>query len=221
VAIAVAACGGASPSTGPVTLTALFMKQASYSEENVKEMTAAFTAANPNIQVNLEFVAYDALHDKIVTGQAGGASTYDTVLLDAIWPAEFAMAQLVMDITDKIPAEYKNDIFTNAMTGAVYQGKFYAVPWINDTKFLFYNKKMLADAGFSSPPKTWDELLTQAKAIKDKGIVEYPLVWSWAQAEAAICDWTQLAAVMGGANFVDDQGNAQFNQGGTSPRCSG
>lgn len=216
VVIAVAACGGgASPSTGPVTLNALFMKQASYSEDNVKEMTAAFTAANPNIQVNLEFVAYDALHDKIVTGQAGGASTYDTVLLDAIWPAEFAMAKLVMDITDKIPANYKNDIFTNAMTGAVYQGKFYAVPWINDTKFLFYNKKMLADAGFSAPPKTWDELLTQAKAIKDKGIVEYPLAWSWSQAEAAICDWTQLAAVMGGANFVDDQGNAQFNKGGT------
>lgn len=215
VAIAVAACGGgASPSTGPVTLNALFMKQASYSEENVKEMTAAFTAANPNIQVNLEFVAYDALHDKIVTAQAGGASTYDTVLLDAIWPAEFAKAKLVMDITDKIPAEYKNDIFTNAMTGAIYQGKFYAVPWINDTKFLFYNKKMLADAGFSAPPKTWDELLTQAKAIKDKGIVQYPLAWSWAQAEAVICDWTQLAAVMGGANFVDDQGKAQFNQGG-------
>ncbi len=216
VTIAVAACGGggASPSSGPVTLNALFMKQAAYSEDNVKEMAAAFTAANPNVTVNLEFVAYDALHDKIVTSQAGGAGTYDTVLMDAIWPAEFAKANLVVDITSKIPAEYKSDVFDSAFAGAAYQGKFYAVPWINDTKFLFYNKKMLADAGFSAPPKTWDELLTQATAIKDKGIVEYPLAWSWSQAEAAICDWTQLAAVMGGANFVDDQGKAQFNQGG-------
>lgn len=216
VAILAAACGGgaASPSAGPVTLTALFMKQAAYSEDNVKEMAAAFTAANPNVTVNLEFVAYDALHDKIVTSQAGGAGTYDTVLMDAIWPAEFAKANLVVDITDKIPANYKSDVFESAFAGAAYQGKFYAVPWINDTKFLFYNKKMLADAGFSAPPKTWDELLTQARAIKDKGIVQYPLAWSWSQAEAAICDWTQLAAVMGGANFVDDQGNAQFNKGG-------
>jgi multiple sugar transport system substrate-binding protein len=215
VAIAAGACGaGASPSAGPVTLNALFMKQAAYSEDNVKEMTAAFTAGSPDIKVNLEFVAYDALHDKIVTSQAGGAGAYDTVLMDAIWPAEFAKAKLVVDITDKIPAEYKSDVFASAFAGAEYQGKFYAVPWINDTKFLFYNKKMLADAGFSAPPTTWDELLTQAKAIKDKGIVEYPLAWSWAQAEAAICDWTQLAAVMGGASFVDDQGNATFNQGG-------
>jgi multiple sugar transport system substrate-binding protein len=215
VAIAAGACGGgASPSAGPVTLNALFMKQAAYSEDNVKEMTAAFTAGNPDITVNLEFVAYDALHDKIVTSQAGGAGAYDTVLMDAIWPAEFAKAKLVVDITDKIPAEYKSDVFASAFAGAEYQGKFYAVPWINDTKFLFYNKTMLADAGFSAPPTTWDELLTQASAIKDKGIVEYPLAWSWAQAEAAICDWTQLAAVMGGASFVDDQGNATFNQGG-------
>ena len=213
-AILVAACGGAaSPSAGPVTLNALFMKQAAYSEENVKDMTAAFTAANPNITVNLEFVAYDALHDKIVTDQAGGAGTYDTVLLDAIWPAEFAKAQLVRDITDKIPAEYKTDVFESAFAGAQYQGKFYAVPWINDTKFLFYNKKMLADAGIAAPPKTWDGLLADAKAIKDKGIVQYPIVWSWAQAEAAICDWTQLAAVMGGATFMDGD-KPVFNQDG-------
>ncbi len=214
-AIVVAACGGgASPSAGPVTLTALFMKQAAYSEDNVTDMTKAFEAANPNVKVNLEFVAYDALHDKIVTDQAGGAGTYDTVLLDAIWPAEFAKARLVRDITDKIPANYKSDVFESAFAGAAYQGKFYAVPWINDTKFLFYNKKMLADAGFTAPPKTCDELLAQARAIKDKGLVEYPLVWSWAQAEAAICDWTQLAAVMGGATFVDDAGKALFTGGG-------
>jgi len=214
-AFLVVACGGgASPSAGPVTLNALFMKQASYSEENVTEMTKLFEAANTNIKVNLEFVAYDALHDKIVTDQVGGAGTYDTVLLDAIWPAEFAKAKLVRDVTDKIPAAYKNDIFENALGGGVYDGKFYAVPWINDTKFLFYNKKMLADAGFSAPPTTWDELLAQAKAIKDKGVVDFPIVWSWNQAEAAICDWTQLAAVMGGADFVDASGKAQFAGGG-------
>jgi multiple sugar transport system substrate-binding protein len=213
--ILVAACGGgATPSAGPVTLNALFMKQAAYSEENVTEMAKAFETTNPNVKVNLEFVAYDALHDKIVTDQAGGAGTYDAVLLDAIWPAEFAKAKLVRDITDKIPAEYKNDVFASALAGGEYQGKFYAVPWINDTKFLFYNKKMLADAGFSAPPTTWDELLVQAKAIKDKGLVEFPIVWSWNQAEAAICDWTQLAAVMGGPDFVDASGKAQFTGGG-------
>src|SRR6266540_2393105 len=73
--------------SGEGTITALFMQQAAYSDEDVKGMTADFMAANPKIKVNPEFVAYDALHDKIVT--AAPAGTYDVVLIDVIWPAEF------------------------------------------------------------------------------------------------------------------------------------
>lgn len=76
LALVVAACAGggaASPSAGPVTLRALFMKQAAYSEADVKAMTDAFTAANPGITVSTDFVGYEALHDKIVTDQVGGS----------------------------------------------------------------------------------------------------------------------------------------------------
>ena len=38
------------------TLNALFMAQAAYSEQNVRDMTADFMKANPDIKVNLEFV---------------------------------------------------------------------------------------------------------------------------------------------------------------------
>ena len=48
------------------------------------------------------------------------------------------------------------------------------MPWILDTKYLFYNNEMLEKAGIAAPPKTWDELVEQAKIIKDKGIVEHP-----------------------------------------------
>jgi multiple sugar transport system substrate-binding protein len=214
-ALMVAACSSsASPSAGPVTLHALFMKQAAYSDQDVKTMTDAFTKANPNVTVVPEFVAYDSLHDKIVTDQVGGSGQYDLVLMDAIWPAEFAKAGIVTDITAKIPAEFKSGVFASAWTAANYQGKTYGVPWINDSKFFFFNKKMLADAGITAPPTTWDQVVTDAKAIKDKGIVKYPMVGSWKQAEAVICDWTQLAAVFGATDFVDAQGKALFNTDG-------
>ncbi len=204
----------ASPTPGPITLHALFMKQAAYSDADVKAMTDAFTAANPNITVVPEYVAYEALHDKIVTAQVGGAGFYDIVLMDTPWPAEFVKAGLVTDITAKIPADFKTGVFDSAWTAASYQGKYYGVPWINDTKFFFFNKKMLADAGIAAAPKTWDDVVTAAKAIKAKGIVQYPLVGSWSQAEAVICDWTQLAAVFGGSDFFDASGNANFDKGG-------
>jgi multiple sugar transport system substrate-binding protein len=218
VATLIGACSGAAsqaPSgNAQVTLHALFMKQAAYSEADVKAMTDAFTAANPGIKVTTDFVGYDALHDKTITDQVGGSGSYDLFLMDTPWPAEFVKANIVTDITDKIPADFKSGVFDSAWTAATYQGKIYGVPWINDTKFFFYNKKMFADAGITSAPKTWDDVLADAQAIKAKGIVQYPLVWSWKQVEAVICDWTELAGAMGGANFIDAQGNATFNTGG-------
>ena len=215
-ALFVAACGStaATPSGGPITLHALFMKQAAYSVEDVQNMTKAFTDAHPNVTVVPEFVAYDALHDKIVTDQVGGSGQYDLVLMDAIWPAEFVKANIATDITSKIPADFKSGVFDAAWTAAAYNGKDYGVPWINDTKFFFYNKQMLADAGITTPPKTWDDVVTAAKAVKAKGTVEFPIVASWKQAEAVICDWTQLAAIFGATDFVDANGKALFNTDG-------
>jgi multiple sugar transport system substrate-binding protein len=215
LSLAMAGCSGtSSPSGGDITLHGLFMKQAAYSDAEVRAMSDAFTAENPNVKVELEFVSYEALHDKIVTDQVGGSGTYDTVLVDAIWPAEFAEAGIVLDLTDKIPALYKDGVFESAFIGGAYQDKFYAVPWINDTEFLYYNKKMLADAGFTQPPATWDELLTQARALKEQGIVEHPFVGQWAQSELGVCDWTSISGGTGGATFFDANGEPVFNTGG-------
>jgi multiple sugar transport system substrate-binding protein len=57
-----------------ITLNALFMSQAAYSEADVRAMTAEFETANPGTKVTLEFVPYDALHDKIVAASGSGAS---------------------------------------------------------------------------------------------------------------------------------------------------
>ncbi|HEX8941134.1 MAG TPA: extracellular solute-binding protein [Candidatus Limnocylindrales bacterium] len=218
VAILAAACTGSGSSSptpgGTIELHALFMKQAAYSDTDVQNMTKAFTDAHPNIKIVPDFVAYESLHDKTVTDQVGGQGSYDLVLIDTPWPAEFAKAGIVQDITDKIPADFKSGIFDSAWTAATYNGRIYGVPWINDTKFFYYNKQMLTAAGITSAPKTWDDVLAAARAVKAKGLVQYPLVWSWKQVEAVICDWTELAGAMGGADFIDANGNAKFNTGG-------
>src|SRR5262249_38484682 len=47
---------------------------------------------------------------------------------------------------------------------------------------------------------------------KEKGIVKYPIVWSWAQAEAIICDYTTLVDAYKGEFFQG--GKPVFDQGG-------
>jgi multiple sugar transport system substrate-binding protein len=192
-------------------INALFMSQTAYSEQDVRDMTASFEKANPDIKVNLEFVPYEGLHDKTVLAQ--GSNGYDVVLYDVIWPAEFATNHVLVDVTDRVPPDVKAKILPGAWTTAEYSGRLYGMPWILDTKYLFYNKSMLAKAGIDSPPKTWDELAADAKIIKQKGIVEYPIAWSWAQAEAAVCDYATLVDAYGG-KFLDSSGKPVFQNGG-------
>ena len=66
--------------------------------------------------------------------------------------------------------------------------------------------------GVNAPAKTWDELAEDAKLLKAKDIVQYPIVWSWAESEALICDWATLVAAYGGSYYQD--GKPVFDQAG-------
>ena len=207
---------GAATSSGAIggetgTVNALFMKQAGYSEDDVAAMIKSFEKINPKITVNPSFVAYDALHDKIVTSAPAG--TYDVVHLDVIWPAEFASKGLITDVTNKFPAGWKTDMLGGALTSAQYQGKYYGVPWGPSTKLFFYNTDMVTQVGATAADlKTWDGVLAVAKKIKDAGIAQYPLSWSWSQAEALVCDYAQLLGAFGG-QFNDKNGKLAINKG--------
>src|ERR1700757_448204 len=113
----------AGPAAADTTLNALFMKQAAYSEDDVRAMTSDFEKANPGVKVNLEFVPYEALHDKIVAAQGAGGSGYDVVLYDVIWPAEFAQHGFLQDVTSRIPESQSAQVFDGAWTTVTYDNK--------------------------------------------------------------------------------------------------
>ncbi|EPY6700803.1 sugar ABC transporter periplasmic sugar-binding protein [Klebsiella quasipneumoniae] len=182
-------------------INALFMTQAAYSENDIRAMTSDFEKQHPDVKVNLEFVPYEALHDKIVAARGAGGNGYDVVLFDAIWPAEFSRFDLLQDVSSRIAVDEREKIFPGAMNTVVYQGKTLGMPWILDTKYLYYNKAMLDKAGIKTPPASWQQVMDDAKVLKDKGIVKYPLVWSWSQAEALVCDYTTLVSGFGGSFY--------------------
>ncbi|MHA6764141.1 extracellular solute-binding protein [Streptacidiphilus sp. PAMC 29251] len=201
-----------STGSGAGTLNVLFMQQAGYSTTDVTAMTAGFLKKNPDIKIAPVFVAYEALHDKIVTAAAAG--TYDVVLIDVIWPAEFGAKGIVADLTARYPADWQTTMLGGALATAEYDKKQYGVPWGLDTKFFYYNKAMLTKAGVDPATlDTWAGVLAAARTLKKSGAVKYPLAWSWSQAEAIMCDYTQLVGAFGGS-FLDGSGKLALNQGG-------
>ncbi|HET6485562.1 MAG TPA: sugar ABC transporter substrate-binding protein, partial [Spirochaetia bacterium] len=175
-------------------------------------MTAEFQKLNPQVTVSPEYVPYEALHDKIVTAAASG-SGYDIVLFDVIWPAEFANQGILRDITNDIPKSMIDQVFAGAWESSRYKNHYYGVPWILDTQYLFYNTEMLQKAGIKAPPKTLAELADQAKILKQKGIVQYPIIWAWQQSENVFLNYAQVFFGFGGTWF-DTKNNPTFNSGG-------
>ncbi len=203
-------CGAPKAATGPVTIHVLTMDQAGLKPAEIDQIARDFEAQNPDIKVVMEYLGYDFVHDKITTGMAAKPPAYDAAMIDVIWPDEFIKAGYLLDVTDRVTPEMKSGIFPASWNGVTRNGKVYGMPWLMDVKYFMYNKDMLEKAGFTDPPKTWEEVRDQAKVIKEKGVVEFPITWSWNQKEGVTCDFAVLLFGNGGA-FVDADGKPVFN----------
>jgi multiple sugar transport system substrate-binding protein len=186
------------------------MDQAGLKPAEIDQIVKDFEAQNPDIKVVMEYVGYDYVHDKIITGMAANPPAYDAAMIDVIWPDEFIKDGYLLDVTSRVTADMKTNMFPASWNGVTRNGKIYGMPWLMDVKYFMYNKDILQKAGITNPPTTWEELVDQAKIIKSKGLSEYPIVWSWNQKEGVVCDFTVLLYGNGGA-FLDANGKPVFN----------
>jgi multiple sugar transport system substrate-binding protein len=199
--------GEAGDGTG--TVNALFMKQAGLSESDIASIIGRFEKENPDITVKPTFVSYESLHDKIVTAAPSGG--YDVVTIDVIWPAEFASKGIIADVTDRFPDEWSEEMLGGVLDTAKYQDKYYGVPTGPSSKLFFFNKDLVTAVGATEADlQDWASVLDVARKIKAKGLSEYPIAWSWAQAEAIICDYAQLLGAFGGS-FTNADGELVIN----------
>jgi multiple sugar transport system substrate-binding protein len=78
--------------------------------------------------------------------------------------------KLCLDISDVVKEIEKKSgkFFPVSLEYGKDNGKNYAFPIYNETRVLFSRMDLLKAAGYNSPPKTWDELRTMAKALTDR-----------------------------------------------------
>ncbi len=64
------------------------------------------------------------------------------------------------ELADFFPAVLETNTFEE------YGGKMYSFPFTKSVLVLYFNKRVMAEAGLSDPPKTWDEFIEQCRAVK-------------------------------------------------------
>lgn len=124
--------------------------------EALEKLIAKWNEANPNIQVK---GLSQSDYQKQLTAITGGnppdiASQFGQNVVP--WGAKGAMMPLD-DYIAKDGVDLK-DFVPSALKTSQYEGKTYAIPIAMHVLMLFYNKDLLAEAGFDGPPKTIGEL---------------------------------------------------------------
>ncbi|PYC85822.1 sugar ABC transporter substrate-binding protein [Streptomyces tateyamensis] len=175
LAVSLAACGSSGSSSskadGPVTITYWDTSNATNEAPNYQALAQKFEAANPNIKVNFVNVPFDQAQNKLQTAM-GSKGAPDVFRSEVGWTAAFAKAGYLTPL-DGTPALPNASAFQPSLIKqAGFQGKTYGVPLVTDTLGLMYNKALFAKAGITTAPTTWDELKTDAAALKDKAGVD-------------------------------------------------
>ncbi|WII37483.1 ABC transporter substrate-binding protein [Paenibacillus thiaminolyticus] len=131
--------------------------------EAIEKLIAKWNAANPGIQVKgLSQSDYQKQLTAITGGNPPdiasqfGQNVVPWGLRGAMMPLDDYIAQDGIDLQDFVPA---------ALSTSQYEDKTYAIPIAMHVSMLFYNKDILAEAGFDGPPATIGELREYIKAL--------------------------------------------------------
>lgn len=145
---------GAADTTTQEMVTLRYMIWDKNQEPAYKQIISKFNQANPEINVEIQVVPWGNYWEKLMTDIAGGTAP------DVFW-GFIARVPSLADRNALLPVtEYiKRDKFdlgrlnASLVKGFEYNGEQYGIPKDWDTLGIFYNKKLLKEAGYDSYPQ--------------------------------------------------------------------
>jgi multiple sugar transport system substrate-binding protein len=103
--------------------------------------------------------------------------------------ADYADKGLLYSADDLLSISTQADFASQLATAGQVKGVQYGLPFAASTRLLFYNKTLFKDAGLT-PPKTWNQLAADAKALKARGVkYPYALPLGPEEAQAETMQW--------------------------------
>ncbi|MEU4767317.1 extracellular solute-binding protein [Actinosynnema sp. NPDC023794] len=177
------ACGADEPadSGGPVTLTMSAWSLNSTPE--FKKLAESFQAQNPDVKI--EFKEYDATnYDTQLTADLAAGSGPDLYILKNLKNfITYQAGDQLLDVSD-VAGGLGDKV--NGLGNYKVDGVTYAVPYRQDSWYLYYNKDLFTAAGVTPPDETWTwteyekasaDLAAGLKAAGSPAKAAYQHVW--------------------------------------------
>jgi multiple sugar transport system substrate-binding protein len=175
-ALFLAGCSGAGGASDSKTIKIAYQKFGVFTQldTHLKAVKKEFEKANPGMTVELEPIAAqnDDYYTKLALMERSAATAPDVIYEDTFKVKSDAAAGylLPLDQYTKTWSDWSKFYDNAKQAGLGEDGKTYGIPMGTDTRALWYNKKLFEKAGLTVPwkPKTWADLLSTAKTLKQK-----------------------------------------------------
>jgi multiple sugar transport system substrate-binding protein len=133
-----------------------------------------------NISVEYVYVPFGDIETKMVASVTAGNPA--NVVVSAIEATNVkAERNQAADITDYLTPGIEQQFYPQYWDMVKYNDRVYALPFNTDTRLVFYNKTMFAEAGVDAASiKTWDDMINACKTLdaKFKGTGDYMLAFN-------------------------------------------
>jgi multiple sugar transport system substrate-binding protein len=165
--------------------------------DSLNQLQKDFETANPDVKLHFTFLPFGELVSRTLQMAAvhkpPGISAVDNP--DVL---RVAKAGILKDIsTDVAKIQLWSDVYPGPKAAVTDGSKVYGVPIGSNSLALYYNKKMLTDAGVSAPPQTWEQLTeTVSKTTKNP---VYGIAFSAVNDEEATWQWEPFLWSNGGS----------------------
>jgi multiple sugar transport system substrate-binding protein len=172
VTAAVAAFGaGAVP-----TKSSLKFDVWSYSIPTIQDNIKKFRSQHPDVTVSLRDTSWFDYHDVLAT-RFTGDNAPDVAYSSDHWLREWVAAGWIVPLDEHFPQfkSYQKEWAPYALEGMTLDGKLYGLPYYADLVTFIYNDRLVKKAGFKAAPQKWGDVMRQALALKQKGLVKYPI----------------------------------------------
>lgn len=197
--------------SGPITLNVLVPAApdpappgvAKFSEEAFEKWKT-----DRNVVVNYEDPPWPQLHDKMAANFASGQYVHD-VIYNCGWVPEFA--DYLVPFVDQLPKELLDDLPKSSFSTLTWKGQRLGVIFTLSLLTLFYNQEHLQQAGFSGPPRSWDELKGYAKELTRDGRYGWVLNYGAPEGIGGVASYWMCFLQQAGGKMYDADGNPVFN----------
>ncbi|WP_233807194.1 ABC transporter substrate-binding protein [Paraburkholderia sp. HP33-1] len=137
-------------------------------------MAQEFEKATPGTTIKIEEANWDVLEQKLQTDIMGGANS-DLAIVATPWLLDFVHDDVAEPLDGYMDASFRDRFIGQILAPGEINGKVYGLPLAASTRALYYNKDLLAKAGYSNGPKTWNDVIDASRKLKTMGIAGFGL----------------------------------------------